>query len=69
MVSNQISNLSEEDLIFLEELLGKEYSQEYENSKLWKTKNGYAPPDKTKTLLRLINAVHSQRNLATMPKW
>jgi hypothetical protein len=69
MVSSQIANLSEDDLLLLEKLIGSAYSEEYENAKAWKSKNGYAPPDRTKTLLRLLNAVSSQRKLTSMPKW
>ncbi len=56
MVSTQIANLSEDDLILLEQIIGREFSQE-------------SAEQKSKTLLRLINAVRSQRNLAKMPKW
>ena len=56
MVSSQLANLSEDDLIYLEHLIGKEYSHE-------------STEKTSKTLLRLINAVRSQRNLVRMPKW
>lgn len=70
MVSSQIANLSEEDLKYLDELLHKEFSRQTERSTTWRSKNGYEDPcNKTKTLVKLMDAVRSQKKILTMPKW
>jgi len=69
MVSRQISNLSTEDLHYLETLLGKEFARQNEYSKQFESKNGYSPGSDSKKILRLLNAVRSQKSLSKMPKW
>ena len=70
MVSRQIANLSQDDLRFLEELIGKEFASINERKQQFKTKNGWCPEDTvSKKLLRLMNAIRSQRKLADIPKW
>lgn len=69
MVSRAISDLSEEDLDYLEKLLGAEFSRINEHSIQFKTKNGYCYPNESQKVLRLLNAVRSQKNLTRMPKW
>lgn len=69
MVSKAISDLSEEDLNYLEKLLGTEFAKQNEYSLQFKSKNGYCYPNDTSKILRLLNAVRSQKNLLTMPKW
>jgi len=69
MVSRAIANLSNEDLTYLEKLLGKEFASQNERKKQFQTKNGWTPKDDSQKVLRLLNAVRSQKNLSTMPKW
>lgn len=70
MVTSKIAQLNERDLDYLDELLHKEFSRQTERSTAWKSKNKYNDPsDKTKTLVKLMDAVHSQKKLLTMPKW
>lgn len=70
MVTSKISQLSESDLEYLDELLHKEFSKQTERSTTWKSKNKYEDPsNKTKILIRLMDAVRSQKKLLTMPKW
>ena len=70
MVSRAISNLSNEDLTYLETLLGKEFANQHERKKQFETKNGWSPSkDDSKKILRLLNAVRAQKNLLTMGKW
>ena len=70
MVSRSIQNLSTEDLTYLEQLLGAEFSKINERNQAFKTKNGWCPEEaNTKKLLRLINAVRSQKNLTRLEKW
>ena len=70
MVSRQIQNLSTEDLRYLEELLGKEFANINERKQAFKTKNGWCPEEaNSKKILRLMNAVRSQKKLLTMDKW
>ena len=70
MVSRQISNLSTEDLQYLEKLLGKEFANINERKQQFKTKNGWCPEEaNSKKLLRIMNAVRSQKKLLTMDKW
>ena len=69
MVSQKIQELSEEDLTYLEKLLGAEFSRQNEYAVQFKSKNGYAYPNDTQKILRILNAVRSQKNLTRMPKW
>ena len=69
MVSRQIQDLSEDDLNYLEQLLGAEFARINEYSLQFKSKNGYAIPNDSQKVLRLLNAVRSQKNLTRMPKW
>jgi hypothetical protein len=58
MVSRQIQDLSEDDLKLLEEIVAREFA---------KAKSDQSPSGSR--LLRIYNALRSQRNLLTMPKW
>lgn len=70
MVSRQIQNLSTEDLNYLEQLLGREFAKLNERNQQFQTKNGWCPDEaNSRKLLRLMNAVRSQKNLAKMEKW
>ena len=69
MVSRQIQDLSEEDLTYLEKLLGTEFARQNEYAMQFKAKNGYCYPNHSQKILRIMNAVRSQKNLTTMPKW
>lgn len=69
MVSRQIQDLSEDDLNYLEQLLGAEFARLNEYAMQFKAKNGYAIPNESQKVLRLLNAVRSQKNLTRMPKW
>jgi len=70
MVSRQIANLSQDDLNYLETLLGREFANINERKQQFKTKNKWCPEEATtKKLLRLMNAVRSQRKLVRMEKW
>ena len=70
MVSRQIQNLSQEDLTYLEKLLGREFANINERKQQFKTKNGWCPEEaNSKKLLRLMNAIRSQKKLLTMDKW
>ena len=70
MVSRQIANLSQEDLRYLETLLGREFANINERKQQFKTKNGWCPEEANgKKVLRLMNAVRSQKKLLTMDKW
>jgi len=71
MVSKQINSLSDNDLAYLEKILGTEYAKHTEYSKQFKNKHGYGPDSaKSKTILRLLNAVSAQRKLSNViGKW
>ena len=69
MVSRQISNLSKEDLQYLETLLGAEFARQNEKTQQFKSKNGYSPGDNSRRVLRLLNAIRSQRRVASIDKW
>ena len=70
MVTSKIAQLNEHDLDYLDELLHKEFSRQTERSTTWKSKNKYNDPsNKTRTLVKLMDAVRSQKKLLTMPKW
>jgi hypothetical protein len=70
MVTSKIAQLSETDLDYLDQLLHREFSKQCNNSTQWKTKNNSTYPyDNSKQLVRLMDAVRSQKKLLTMPKW
>ena len=70
MVSRKIQDLSNEDLLYLETLLGQEFARLSEYEKQFEAKNHYKPNTSKKAqALRLMNAIASQRKLLTMPKW
>jgi len=72
MVSRQIQNLSQEDLSYLETLLGREFANINQRKQAFKTKNGWCPEESdTKKLLRLMNAIRAQKSIkkATSEKW
>jgi hypothetical protein len=58
MVSRDFGNLSDDDLRLLEEIVAKEFAN---------AKSNQSP--NSARLLRIYNALRSQRNLLTMPKW
>ena len=69
MVSKAISELSDSDLTYLEALLGKEFANQTERKKQFETKNGWSPKDDSQKVLRLLNAVRSQKRLTKLDKW
>jgi len=70
MVTSKIAQLSETDLDYLDQLLHREFSKQCNNTTQWKTKNGSNyPNDNSKQLVRLMDAVRSQKKILTMPKW
>jgi hypothetical protein len=69
MVSAKIAQLSETDLIYLEKILVSEFAKQNEYTQRFKSKNGYDPANQTVSILRLLNAVRSQKEILTMPKW
>ncbi len=70
MVTSKIAQLNETDLDYLYKLLNKEFSKQCNNSTQWKTKNhSNYPYDDSSRLVRLMDAVRSQKKLLTMPKW
>jgi hypothetical protein len=69
MVSKAIASLSNEDLTYLEKLLGQEFAQLNERKKQFETKNKWAPKDNSQKVLRLLNAVRAQKHLTNMDKW
>lgn len=58
MVSRDFGNLSDDDLRLLEEIVAKEFATAKSENSANSTR-----------LLRIYNALRSQRNLLTMPKW
>lgn len=69
MVSSKIANLSDNDLLYLEKVLGKEFARQNEYTAQFKTKNGYAHSNDTKQILRLMSAIRSQRKVSNLEKW
>lgn len=70
MVTSKIAQLNETDLDYLDQLLHREFSKQCNNSTQWKTKNGSNYPyDNSKQLVKLMDAVRSQKKILTMPKW
>jgi len=69
MVSRKIANLTDNDLLYLEKVLGKEFARQNEYATQFKTKNGYTYSNDTKQILRLMSAIRSQRKVSNLEKW
>jgi hypothetical protein len=67
MVANKLAGLSDAELALIEKLLRKEFLEETDRHKTWKTKNLYEKPyEKSQHLARCITAIKSQRDLNRM---
>ena len=70
MVSKKIQELSDDDLSYIEKLLSEQFAKELEADKTWVQKNHYhRPGEKKNKIIRIMNAVRSQRNITRMEKW
>ena len=72
MVSQKIQELSDDDLSYLEKLLGEQFAKELEADKTWIQKNNYHRPGEKKTkIIRLMNAIRAQKDIKkrTALKW
>ena len=68
----KITDLSDQDLHYMEQLLGNEFAKELEIRKNWNTKNHYYKPhDKSNQILNCINAVKNLRKTQQLKsqKW
>ena len=72
MVSRKIQELSDDDLSYLEKLLGEQFAKELDQDKTWEQKNNYSRPGEKKSrIVRLMNAVRAQKDIKkrTAEKW
>ncbi len=72
MVSKELNNLNDEDLMYIETLLARELAKEMEQDKTWQSKNGYhRPHQKSRRILSCMNAIKSQRHITKVraTKW
>lgn len=72
MVSKKVDALTEDELQFMEKLLGEALGKEMEQDKTWQTKNGYSRPfQKQRKILNCLNAIKSQRHMLKVhaTKW
>lgn len=72
MVSRKIQELSNEDLSYLEQILGEKFTIINERKQAFKQKNGWCPDENnTKKILRLLNAIRAQKDIKkrTSEKW
>ena len=72
MVSKELDNLNDEDLMYIETLLARELAKEMEQDKTWHSKNGYhRPHQRSRRILNCMNAIKSQRHIAKVhaTKW
>ena len=72
MVSRKIQELSNDDLTYLEKLLGEQFAKELEQDKTWEQKNKYdRPGEKKSRIVRLMNAIRAQKDIKkrTAEKW
>ena len=64
MVASRITDLTEDELKFMENLLLQEFSKETEQAKTWETKNCYQKPfGRQNKILSCLNAIRSQKQL------
>lgn len=65
-----MQELSDNDLTYLEKLLGEQFAKELEADKTWTQKNKYdRPGNRKRQIVKLMDAVRSQKKLATVDKW
>ena len=67
-----MQELSQDDLAYLEKLLGEQFAKELEQDKTWTQKNNYARPGEKKSrIVRLLNAIRSQKQMSATAsqKW
>jgi len=67
-----MQELSQDDLVYLEKLLGEQFAQELERDKTWEQKNKYdRPGEKKSRIVRLLNAIRSQKQMTATAsqKW
>lgn len=72
MVSKQFDALTEDELQFMEKLLGEALGKEIEQDKTWQNKNGYSRPfQKQRKILNCLNAIKAQRTMKKVreTKW
>jgi len=70
MVSKKFDELSTDDLCYLEKILGEKFAQQLEADQTWAAKNHYdRPGNKKKQILRIMDAVRSQKRLTSVAKW
>lgn len=70
MVSRKMQELSEADLTYLEKLLGEKFAEQLEADQTWTTKNHYdRPGNKKKQILRIMDAIRSQKRIKNVAKW
>ena len=72
MVSRKIQELSDDDLSYMEKLLGEQFAKELEQDKTWTQKNNYDRPGEKKCrIIRLMNAIRAQKDIKkrTAEKW
>ena len=63
MASRKIEELSEEDLSFIEKILGQEFSRQNERISSWKAKNNYEhPTHETRKIARIMDAIRSEKS-------
>ena len=64
MASRKLEELSEEDLSFIEKLLGQEFSRQSERNSIWKAKNQYDYPaqEDTRKIARIMDAIRSEKS-------
>ena len=63
MASRKLEELSEEDLSFIEKILGQEFSRQNERISTWKANNHYEhPTHETKKITRIMDAIRSEKS-------
>ncbi len=72
MVSKQLEALTDDELAFMEKLLGEALGTEMEQDKTWKSMYNYSRPYQAqRKILNCLNAIKSQRNIQKVraTKW
>lgn len=63
MASRKLEELSEEDLTYIEKILGKEFSRQNNHNSTWKAKNGYeCTSDDTRKISKIMDAIRSEKH-------
>lgn len=62
MASRKLEELTEDDLSYIEKLLGQEFSKQQDRRSRWRAKNNYdIPMTETRKISKIMDAIRSEK--------